>query len=82
MNSLSLGTTQGTKYRHPEGGENMPNVIIARLRQLQSESEKGATAVEYGIMVALIAAVIVAVVTALGLEVQAAFQAVVDALPF
>ncbi len=60
----------------------MPNVIIARMRQLQSENEKGATAVEYGIMVALIAAVIIAVVTALGLEVQAAFQAVVDALPF
>ncbi len=58
----------------------MLNVIIARLRQLQDE--KGATAVEYGIMVALIAAVIIAVVTALGLEVQAAFQSVVDALPF
>jgi pilus assembly protein Flp/PilA len=60
----------------------MLNVIIARLHQLRSQSEKGATAVEYGIMVALIAAVIIAVVTALGLEVQAAFQAVVDALPF
>jgi len=58
----------------------MLNVIIARLRQLQDE--KGATAVEYGIMVALIAAVIIAVVTALGVEVQAAFQSVVDALPF
>ncbi|MGI8707823.1 MAG: Flp family type IVb pilin [Actinomycetota bacterium] len=58
----------------------MLNVIIARLRQLQDE--KGATAVEYGIMVALIAAVIIAVVTALGIEVQAAFQSVVDALPF
>ncbi len=60
----------------------MLNVIIARLRQLQNENEKGATAVEYGIMVALIAAVIIAVVTALGIEVQAAFQSVVDALPF
>ena len=58
----------------------MLNVIIARLHQLQDE--KGATAVEYGIMVALIAAVIIAVVTALGIEVQAAFQSVVDALPF
>lgn len=44
-------------------------------------SEKGATAVEYGIMVALIAAVIVTVVALLGNEVKNAFQTVVDALP-
>lgn len=58
----------------------MIDALIARLRRM--ESEKGATAVEYGIMVALIAAVIILVVQALGLEVQAAFQAVVDVLPF
>jgi pilus assembly protein Flp/PilA len=56
------------------------NALIARLQELANED--GATAVEYGIMVALIAAVIILVVQALGLEVQAAFQAVVDALPF
>lgn len=44
------------------------------------DSDKGATAVEYGIMVALIAAVIVAVVGILGGQVQNAFQTVVDAL--
>ncbi|KAB7741874.1 Flp family type IVb pilin [Nostocoides sp. F2B08] len=43
--------------------------------------ERGATAVEYGIMVALIAAIIVVVVTTLGTEVNAAFQRVVNALP-
>jgi pilus assembly protein Flp/PilA len=43
--------------------------------------EEGATAVEYGIMVALIAAVIVVVVGTLGGQIQAAFQTVVDALP-
>ena len=42
--------------------------------------EEGATAVEYGIMVALIAAIIVLVVTTLGTQIQAAFQTVVDAL--
>jgi pilus assembly protein Flp/PilA len=42
--------------------------------------EDGATAVEYGIMVGLIAAVIVAVVIILGDQINAAFQTVVDAL--
>lgn len=55
--------------------------LYARMRNCM-EMDEGATAVEYGIMVALIAAVIITVVIALGTEVQAAFQAVVDALPF
>jgi pilus assembly protein Flp/PilA len=42
--------------------------------------EEGATAVEYGIMVALIAAVIIAVVATLGTRVQEAFQSIVDSL--
>ncbi|MDY7103022.1 MAG: Flp family type IVb pilin [Actinomycetota bacterium] len=46
---------------------------------LRSE-EDGATAVEYGMMVALIAAVIVSVVAVLGGQVQAAFQTISDAL--
>lgn len=45
------------------------------------DSEEGATAVEYGIMVALIAAVIVGVVAILGGQVNTAFQTVSDALP-
>ncbi|MDQ0731406.1 Flp family type IVb pilin [Arthrobacter sp. B1I2] len=36
-------------------------------------SEKGATAVEYGLLVALIAAVIVVVVASLGTQINAAF---------
>ena len=44
-------------------------------------NERGATAVEYGLMVALIAAIIVAVVALLGQEINAAFGKVVDALP-
>ena len=44
------------------------------------ERQEGATAVEYGIMVALIAAVIVLTVKALGGKVDAAFTKVNDAL--
>jgi pilus assembly protein Flp/PilA len=43
--------------------------------------EKGATAVEYGLMVGLIAAVIVATVVILGNQLDALFQQIVDALP-
>ncbi len=45
------------------------------------KDEEGATAVEYGIMVALIAAVIIAVVTTLGTGIRDTFQKVVNALP-
>jgi pilus assembly protein Flp/PilA len=45
------------------------------------DSEQGATAVEYGMLVALIAAVIVVVVTTLGGQVNDAFQTISDALP-
>ena len=51
------------------------------LRDGLADRERGATAVEYGLLVALIAAVIVVVVAALGLQVNAAFQTVSDALP-
>jgi pilus assembly protein Flp/PilA len=42
--------------------------------------EDGATMVEYGLMVALIAAVCIAVVTTLGTNIQAKFQSVSDAI--
>ena len=41
-------------------------------------SERGASAVEYGLLVALIAAVIVVVVSALGSHVSGGFQSVDD----
>lgn len=53
--------------------------VFVRMNGLRNE--RGATAVEYGLMVALIAAIIVAVVALLGEEIRAAFQTVVDALP-
>jgi pilus assembly protein Flp/PilA len=43
-------------------------------------ADKGATAVEYGLLIALIAAIIVGVVATLGTQIQGAFQSVVDAL--
>jgi pilus assembly protein Flp/PilA len=53
----------------------MLNSLAVRLRR-----EDGATMVEYGIMVALIAAVAVAVIGFLGADVKAAFQTIVDAI--
>ncbi len=43
-------------------------------------NEKGATAVEYGIMVAFIAAVIIGTVIALGSKVELSFQPVINGL--
>lgn len=50
------------------------NFLTAPLRG----DDRGATAVEYGLIVALIAAVIVVVVGVLGKQVSTAFQTVVD----
>ncbi len=50
------------------------------LLNARRDDERGATAVEYGLLVALIAAVIVAVVVTLGTQIQGAFQTVSDSL--
>lgn len=42
--------------------------------------ESGATAIEYGLIAALIAVVIIAAVTALGTNISTQFQAVADAI--
>jgi len=44
------------------------------------ESDEGATAVEYGLMVALIAVVIIGAVIALGENLDTIFQAIADAI--
>jgi pilus assembly protein Flp/PilA len=54
--------------------------FVAFARERMRE-EKGATAVEYGLMVGLIAVVIIVAVTALGGELRDLFQAIVDRLP-
>ncbi|MDP9223555.1 MAG: Flp family type IVb pilin [Actinomycetota bacterium] len=53
---------------------------INRMQEMK-DSESGATAVEYGIMVALIAAVIIAVVKVVGGKTSNAFQSVNANLP-
>ena len=45
------------------------------------KDEEGATAVEYGIMVALIAAIIIGAVEIVGTKVNGAFTSVGNALP-
>ena len=47
---------------------------------LATRKDRGATAVEYGLLVALIAAVIVGLVATLGTQIQAGFQTVVTEL--
>ena len=54
----------------------LQNYLSAALRR----DDRGATAVEYGLLVALIAAVIVVIVTTLGKQISTAFQTVSTAL--
>ena len=61
--------------------------LIATLQTLgfaakdRLRGEKGATAVEYGIMVALIAVVIIVAVTLLGTQINDAFNNITGKLP-
>ena len=50
-------------------------------RARNRDRDRGATAVEYGLMVALIAGVIVLAVTALGGQLNTIFEAVTAAMP-
>lgn len=52
----------------------------SRLALLLREPDEGATAVEYGLMVALIAAVIVVAVTALGGKLNTMFTSITNAI--
>jgi pilus assembly protein Flp/PilA len=55
--------------------------LVAFAQDRLKRDEKGATAVEYGLMVGLIAVVIIAAVTLLGSELNGLFTAITDALP-
>lgn len=55
--------------------------LYTKARVLWATKDQGATAVEYGLIVALIAAVIVGIVAVLGGQIATAFQTVVDELP-
>ena len=54
--------------------------LVAHVRAWWLTRERGATAVEYGLLVALIAAVIVVVVAALGGKINTAFSTVNNSL--
>lgn len=55
--------------------------FIAGVKDRFTSEEKGATAVEYGLLVALIAAIIVGTVVTLGTDVLKGFETVEKALP-
>jgi pilus assembly protein Flp/PilA len=55
--------------------------LVAFAQDRLKRDEKGATAVEYGLMVGLIAVVIIAAVTLLGNQLDALFTSISDALP-
>jgi pilus assembly protein Flp/PilA len=71
---------------HPSGSSLLPRplfseaLVLARIIRFRSADDEGATAVEYGLMVALIAAVIAGAVGTLGGQVNTAFQHIVTAL--
>ena len=55
--------------------------LVAFAQDRLKKDEKGATAVEYGLMVGLIAVVIIAAVTLLGNQLNALFASIAAALP-
>ena len=55
-------------------------VAFVYATQARLEEQKGATAVEYGLMVGLIAAVIITTVILLGTQLDALFQRITTAL--
>jgi pilus assembly protein Flp/PilA len=62
-----------------------PIAVLATLKSFVENrverDEKGATAVEYGLMVGLIAVAIIGTVLLLGGQLDALFQTITDALP-
>jgi pilus assembly protein Flp/PilA len=56
------------------------NYLVAKAQALWATRDEGATAVEYGLMVALIAVVIVVAVTALGSKLSGLFTSVTSSI--
>ncbi|HEU4487744.1 MAG TPA: Flp family type IVb pilin [Actinomycetota bacterium] len=75
------------KWEASRGGEQMQQAlcrmwfdIVNRIHEIR-DGERGATAVEYGIMIALIAAVIISVVSAVGNDVKSGLEEIDKNLP-
>jgi len=76
-----LGVTPGSRTRKEfEMLRYFVYIQNALARQLQRVDDRGATAVEYGLMVALIAAVIVTAVTLIGTNLTSIFNKVANAI--
>jgi pilus assembly protein Flp/PilA len=58
----------------------MTRALISLRNRVANRNDDGATAVEYGLMVSLIAVVIIAAVTAIGVALNGTFGAVAGAL--
>ena len=72
------------RLRRQAGTTNRGTNVLTMLRSYidhYHHRDEGATAVEYGIMVALIAIVIIVAVTALGINLSDTFQEVADSIP-
>ncbi|MHB8511928.1 MAG: Flp family type IVb pilin [Actinomycetota bacterium] len=84
--STTIHEPRGRGSKEPEGGNMSGLVGFTRTfagwitARLNVRSERGATAVEYGLMVALIAAVIIVAVVALGGNTKQAFQCTSDSV--
>lgn len=68
--TLSMVPIAGTG----EGSKKMIQVMVGWLQARVATDERGAAAVEYGLLVALIAAAVIATVTLLGGELNTAFK--------
>jgi pilus assembly protein Flp/PilA len=81
---VSLVRVESTVSAHrPNGGSTPVPVEGSMLKYIvkfQTKDEEGATAVEYGLMIALIAAVILVTVGLLGQQINTAFNNVLQAI--
>jgi pilus assembly protein Flp/PilA len=64
-----------------KGTDMLSSLVKFQVKVAALRSDRGATAVEYGLMVALIAVVIIVAVSALGTQLSGLFQAVTNKLP-
>jgi pilus assembly protein Flp/PilA len=69
-----------TQARSAHSMTQLISLIVSRLAAARDE-DRGATMVEYGLLVALISIAAIVIITAVGLDVADAFQDVREALP-
>jgi pilus assembly protein Flp/PilA len=82
-----IAIPRGRESPIPEGDPQMTRAVVylytflgLMQHRLEARKDRGATAVEYGLLVGLIAVVIIVAVTALGGKLTALFNSIVAAL--